>query len=119
MGHDPKTNPYYGHCAQATAVAWVLSKTIYRKGQFYYKPFHSLDGEHYWLSREPKGQFRKSDRLDLTEHPTDGKFDFSKRRGASWVTRKKCREDLAKMVKKYPDILLLYDETKQKLFADE
>jgi hypothetical protein len=116
MGHDPKKNPYNGHCAQATVAAWVLGKELYGQ-QFNFKAFHSPDNWHYWLAKDVQGKPLKKDALDLTEHQTDGDFDYADRKPARWITRKKSRGDLAGM-KRLKDAVKIYDLAKIQLLED-
>ena len=112
-GHDSKINPFNGHCAQATVAAWVLGKEIYKE-QFNYKAFHNPDNWHYWLAKDVPGKPLKEDRLDLTEHPTDGDFNYADRKPATWITRKKSRSDLAGM-RRLKDAVKIYDLAKIQL----
>ena len=114
-GHDSKINPFNGHCAQATVAAWVLGKELYKE-QFNYKAFHSPDNWHYWLAKDVRGKPLKEDVLDLTDHHTDGDFDYTARKPAKWITKKKSRDALA--MNKLKDAIKLYDLAKKQLLED-
>jgi hypothetical protein len=112
-GHDPKINPYNGHCAQATLAAWVLGKEIYKE-RFNYKAFHSPDNWHYWLAKDDPDEPLKESVLDLTAHHTNDDFDYTDRKPAKWITRKKSRNDLVGM-KRLKDAVKIYDLAKKQL----
>jgi hypothetical protein len=109
-----RASPYFGHCAQTTAAAWVLGKELYRE-QFDFKPFRSLDGSHYWLARPTEGRILAKERLDLTEHWSDNPgFPYDKRIVPGWITRKKNRRHL----ECFHDAKKIYDLAKEQLSED-
>lgn len=83
MNHDFKKDPYAGHCANATAVGWLLFGR-----QYNLKPYKEKDKpgneSHYWLANPNKG--KEHEKCDLTVfRNTD--FNYNNRRGVSWITK--------------------------------
>lgn len=109
-----RKSPYLGHCAQTTAAAWVLGSELYG-AEFDYKPFRSLDGNHYWLAKPTTGKAFTKDRLDLTEHWSDDPdFSYDKRNVPGWITSKRNRLHL----KNFHDAVKIYALAKKQLSED-
>ncbi len=103
-------NPYWGYCAQATEAGYILGQVLYGS-EFRFKPFKNHvkgHASHYWLANSERG--KENDICDLTDHRSDPAFNYSQRKLAHWINRKRSRDDIKK-----PNVLKIYDIVLQKL----
>ena len=99
------SNPFWGHCAQATEAGYVLGQVLYG-ADFRFKAFkNNISGHesHYWLANPDVG--RELDVCDLTDHESDPAFDYSNRKLSAWINVKHSPDDIKKgNVRKIYDI---------------
>jgi hypothetical protein len=85
MNHNFEDDPYAGHCANATAVGWLLFGAKYNL-----KPYKEKDKpgneSHYWLANPQKG--KEHEKCDLTVFK-DTNFNYNYRYGVSWISKLK------------------------------
>lgn len=109
-------NPYWGQCAQATEAGFVLGQVLY--GQEFsqrfkaYKNYVSGATSHYWLANFTEGQ--EQDVCDLTDHESDPVFDYTDRKLAGWINRKRSPDDIKKS-----NVKKIYDIAHEKLTREE
>ena len=115
QGYNLENDPYNGHCAKATEAAYILFGI-----EIGYKPYkNKIKGRasHYWLANSEKG--KEKEVCDLIVFNDNLAFDYLDRKGVSWISKKKTRDELSHEGKKIYDAVVKYLKKKENTSSDK